>query len=170
MHPLNLCASGCPEPHTTDVMLNLSPTALSRYSRMAILLIAAIGLGACGDLAASLPPRPSPFPTLVRLPSVTPVTPSPSPLPSSTPVVQVLITPTPTPPIALVAVAANMRSGPGLEFAVVAVLNAGSSIILSGRQEDWYQVQTADGLDGWMSAQVLEIEPSVADSLPQIQP
>jgi SH3-like domain-containing protein len=127
-----------------------------------------LGLAACGDLAAALPPRPSPFPTLERLPSVTPVTPSPIPTPTPTAIAEP--SPTPTLPLAFVTVNANMRSGPGTDFMIVSVVSAGSSIALSGRQDDWYQVRTADGIEGWMSNLVLEVDPAVADSVPLTQP
>jgi hypothetical protein len=142
--------------------------ALRRCRLLAAVACVALGLAACGDLAAALPPRPSPFPTLARLPSVTPVTPSPIPLPTATAVAQP--TATPALPLAFVVVDANMRSGPGTGFEIVSVVSAGSSIALSGRQDDWYQVRTADGVEGWMSNLVLEVDPAVADSVPLAQP
>jgi len=151
-------------------MLRSWPTALRRCCRLAAAAIVALGLVACGDLAAALPPRPTPFPPLERLPSVTPVTPRPAPPPSVTPRALAAGTPTPDLPSAVVFVDANMRSGPGLDFDVVAVIRAGSSIGLSKRQGEWYAVRTADGRKGWMSDQVLELEPSVADRVPQSQP
>jgi hypothetical protein len=140
-----------------------------RYRRAAISTIAALGLAACGDLAAALPPRPSPFPILAHLPSVTPVTPRPTAPATATPLVAAP-TPTPTPPSMRVPVAANLRSGPGASFRIVTVISAGSSIVLSRRQGDWFEVRTADGQRGWVSNLVLEVDPSIAEGIPLAQP
>jgi hypothetical protein len=139
------------------------------YRRAAISAIAALGLAACGDLAGALPPRPTPFPILAHLPSVTPITPRPTLPATATPVVA-MPTPTIELPRALVPANANMRSGPGVDFAIVAVVNAGSRITLSQRQGDWYAVRTIDGQEGWMSNLVLEIDPAIAESVPLAQP
>ncbi|MEI7772545.1 MAG: SH3 domain-containing protein, partial [Chloroflexales bacterium] len=79
-------------------------------------------------------------------------------------------TPTHDLPHVLVAAAANIRSGPGVDFSIIAVVSAGSSITLSQRQGDWYKVRTADGHEGWMSKLVLEVDPAVAASVPLAQP
>ncbi|NNJ10378.1 SH3 domain-containing protein [Chloroflexales bacterium ZM16-3] len=151
-------------------MLRFWPPPLRRCCLAAVAVVAALGIVACGDLTAALPPRPTPFPTLERLPSVTPVTPSPSPLPTATPTATPAVSPTPDLPRALIVVDANMRSGPGLGFDIVTVVRVGSSIALSERQGEWYAVRTADGLEGWMSDQVLDLDPSVADRVPQSKP
>ena len=143
--------------------------ALRRHRRTALSLVAALGLAGCGDLAAALPPRPTPFPLLERLPSVTPVTPSPIPPATVTPHA---VTPTPTPdlPHVFVPANANMRSGPGVDFVIVAVISAGSRITLSQRQGDWYEVRTAAGQQGWMSNLVLGVDPATAKSVPLFKP
>jgi hypothetical protein len=149
-------------------MVHMLNHALRRCC-IAAAALALLGLAACGDLAAALPPRPSPFPTLSRLPSVTPVTPSPTPPPTSTIVAERPVA-TPGLPLAFVPADANMRSGPGTSFDIVAVVSAGSSITLSRRQDEWYEVRTADGVEGWMSNLVLDVDPAVADSVPLAQP
>lgn len=133
------------------------PTSLRRCWSAALSALAALALVACGDLASALPARPSPFPTLARLPSVTPVTPGPTRLPSPTSAPTRTSTIVSRPSRALVAVAANLRSGPGLDYAVVTVLDAGTSLTLGEHQGEWYAVQTADGAQGWMSDQVLDL-------------
>jgi uncharacterized protein YraI len=65
---------------------------------------------------------------------------------------------------------ANVRAGPGVEFAIVGVLGPGDQVVLEGRQEDWYQVSTPDGLQGWMSGVVLEIDPETNAAVPQASP
>lgn len=142
-----------------------SGTILRRAAGAALVLATALALSACGSLAGALPPRPSPYPTLPRLPSVTPITPRPTAPPSATPTA-VPATPTATPLLARVAVAANMRSGPGLEFAVVSVVEAGVSVSLEQRQGDWYQIRSPAGLLGWMFVSVLDIDPAIAEAVP----
>jgi hypothetical protein len=132
-------------------------------------LIAA--LSGCDYVTSALPPSPSPFPTLARLPTVTPVTPSPTPLPSPT-LPPALPTPSPTPTIlrGTVAVGANVRAGPSLDFAIITSLVAGSDIVLQGQANGWYQVSMPDGTEGWMSEQVIEIAPETATAVPTISP
>jgi hypothetical protein len=130
-----------------------------------------VALSGCDYVTSALPPSPSPFPTLARLPSVTPVTPSPTPLPSPT-LLPELPTTTPTPEIlrGTVAVGANVRAGPSLDFAIVTSLVAGSDIVLRGHSNGWYQVRIPDGTEGWMSEQVIEIAPETATAVPTVGP
>ena len=125
-------------------------------------------LGACADIAASLPARPTPVPTLARLPSVTPVTPRPTAPPTATPTR--LPSPTPVALIGTVTTGANVRAGPGVEFAIVGVLGPGDEVTLEGRREGWYLISTASGLEGWMSSVVLEIDPATNAAVPEASP
>lgn len=131
-------------------------------------LMALLSLGACADLATTLPARPTPVPTLARLPSVTPVPPIPTTVPA-TPTVPAS-PPTPEPPVGRVAVAANVRAGPGLEYAVVGGLAAGAPVSLLGRFDTWYRVQGPGEVRGWMASQVLEIDPASAALVPETRP
>jgi uncharacterized protein YgiM (DUF1202 family) len=140
----------------------------NRLSRLVLALVAAAALSACTDVAASLPARPSPVPTLARLPSVTPVTPRPTAPPTPTPII--VVTPTPRPLFGTVTRPANVRSGPGTEFGIVAVQDAGDTVVLERRSGDWYRVRTAEGLDGWMSGTVLEIAPETSAAVPEGAP
>ncbi|MFQ3663169.1 MAG: SH3 domain-containing protein, partial [Chloroflexaceae bacterium] len=125
-------------------------------------------LGACGDPAAVLPARPTPVPTLARLPSVTPVPPTPSLLALPPTALPALATPEPL--LARVAVVANLRAGPGTEHAVLDVFEAGVPVRLLGRLGAWYQVQGPGERRGWMAAEVLEIDPATAGAVPEISP
>lgn len=130
------------------------------------LTAALLALGACGDLASALPARPTPVATLARLPSVTPVTPSPTPPPTPTPAP--VTTPTPVPLLATVAVGANVRAGPGVDFAIVGVLAPGDQVSLVSRSSGWYEV---DGpVAGWMSGQVLTVDPATESAVPEAGP
>lgn len=134
-------------------------------------LIGASLLTACIDLAAALPPTPSPFPTLARLPTVTPVTPQPT----RAPVMIVLggastVTPTAERLVGRVQVAANLRNGPGTSFRVITVVPANTEVLLEGQRANWYVVRLPDGQTGWMSATVLEVAPDVAARVPVSTP
>ncbi|MEI8166712.1 MAG: SH3 domain-containing protein [Chloroflexales bacterium] len=127
-------------------------------------IITITGLGACGDLTSALPERPTPVPTLARLPSVTPVTPSATRPPTTTPVPAV--TPTATALSATVALVANVRAGPGLTFAIVGSFDAGTVVNLRQRRVDWFEVSGPNGVVGWMFGQVLEIDPDTKAVVP----
>lgn len=144
------------------------PSLLLRLALALAASAALAGLGACGDVAASLPARPSPVPTLARLPSVTPVTPRPTAPPTATPATDA--TPTAAPLAGAVARAANVRAGPGVEFAIVGVRDAGARVILAGRFGEWFKIRGVDGLEGWMAGQVLEVDPATAAAVPEVQP
>jgi uncharacterized protein YraI len=65
---------------------------------------------------------------------------------------------------------ANVRAGPGVEFAIVGTLNAGASVLLEVRSGEWYRISGADDVRGWMSAVVLEIDPATNAAVPQASP
>ena len=62
--------------------------------------------------------------------------------------------------------ALNVRSGPGLTYTVVTVINQGNVVNLLGRNADstWAYVQTASAKLGWVNASSSYITPSVAIS------
>lgn len=134
-------------------------------------LSGALLLTACADLAAALPPTPSPFPTLARLPTVTPVTPQPT----RSPVTIVLVPPSTVTPTAerlvgRVNVAANLRNGPGTSFRIITVVPSNTEVLLEGQRANWYVVRLPDGQTGWMSAAVLEVAPDIAAKVPVATP
>lgn len=134
-------------------------------------LSGALLLTACTDLAAALPPTPSPFPTLARLPTVTPVTPQPT----RSPVTIVLVPPSTVTPTAerlvgRVNVAANLRNGPGTSFRIITVVPSNTEVLLEGQRANWYVVRLPDGQTGWMSAAVLEVAPDIAAKVPVAMP
>ena len=49
---------------------------------------------------------------------------------------------------------ANIRAGPGLNFAVVDQLSLGTVLIQMGDKEDWFKVATRNGAEGWIHASV----------------
>jgi hypothetical protein len=128
-------------------------------------------LAGCEYINSAMPPTPSPFPTVAQLPTVTPVTPSPEPPPTRTP--RPTPTTTATPETALeatIAVGANMRTGPSVDFEIITSLVADTDVTLRGQNNGWYKVVLTDGTEGWMSAQVLEVPPDAAAILPTVEP
>lgn len=148
----------------------MSPTPVLRWLRMGrctlLMLVAVVGIAGCGTIAGALPPQPSPFPTFARLPSVTPVQPSPTPDLTALP----RATPTPAILAGTAAVGANVRDGPGVTFTIIGSVVAGGQVILRGQRDGWYQVVTADGTEGWMAAEVLDVPARALTTLPTITP
>jgi uncharacterized protein YraI len=54
----------------------------------------------------------------------------------------------------------NVRSGPGTENAVVTTLEPGTEVRVLGRNSDgsWINIQLDDGTEGWVSAELLDIQ------------
>jgi hypothetical protein len=54
---------------------------------------------------------------------------------------------------------ANVRKGPSLAYGIVGGVQTGETVSLTGRNDDqsWYQIQMADGGDGWIFAQLLTL-------------
>lgn len=134
-----------------------------------LLLLAAPLISGCEYISSALPPTPSPFPTLARLPTVTPEPPSPTPAPTFTPV-PLRPTPTPSPPSGTVTVGSNVRAGPGLDYTVVAGVEQGKKVQLLGTHQGWYKIITPDEVEGWISGELLSINPAVATEVPAIEP
>lgn len=151
-------------------MVGLMPPGLAQrcagYLLLGTLVLAAT---ACADLSSALPPSPSPVPTLARLPSVTPMPPAatPSRTPTLTPIIP---TATPEPLFGTVLNNANVRAGPGTSFAIVTVVNEGDQVQLSGQTAEWYQVVTETKINGWIFAQILQVDPATAEAVPQVEP
>lgn len=132
------------------------------------LLVAVLGLVGCSALTGALPPSPSPFPTLARLPSVTPMPPTAPPAPTR-------VAASPTPEAAarsarVTAFEANVRLGPGTTFAVVTIVGVGQEVVLRSQNQGWYEVTTPDGKRGWMAALVLDVDPDLAAAVPTVTP
>ena len=104
-------------------------------------------------------PPPSPTRTASPLPSETAVpTASATPLPTET----ATATAAPVTQARILAAAANLRDGPGTDFAVIGSLAANDRVELLEQTADgfWYQVRLADGSVGWIGSTVAEIEQS----------
>lgn len=139
------------------------------------------GLAACGFMLlagcsglgdAALVPQPSPVPTLARLATVTPapptVTPTAIPTPTSVPTQEPSATPVPV--LGVVLVGANVRAGPGTQFAAIAVVNQGEQVRLLSVLGEWYEVELASGQVGWMLGLLLQIDEQSSARVPTASP
>jgi hypothetical protein len=105
-------------------------------------------------------------------PSQTPVAPTLTPAPptappTATPTLTATRTPTPW---AIVAVEqANVRSGPGTEYPIVAAYPQGTALTMRGRNgaATWLVVKRPDGGEGWMAATTLKVTGEVT-ALPEV--
>ena len=158
---------------------------------LVLLLIGGLFLGGCSLLPGSDPTAtpasevreliptwtPTPVPvvtdTPVILPTDTPVPPTPAPA-EATPV------PTDTPaPVARMTITnqvANVRSGPGTEYAVIGSVNQGMQFDVTGKNPagDWFQFCCVNGEVGWMFSQLATVENAqlvaVAGNIPVAPP
>lgn len=147
-----------------------SLTVIRRSRCLAGCLLIVLALCGCDYIRSALPPSPSPFPTLARLPTVTPVTPSPTFLPTRTPLPQPTTTMLAAAPVqATVVVGANVRTGPGTDFAIVTSVIAGSNVAILGQNNGWYKITMSNGTAGWMSQQVVEVPPEDLQAIPAIE-
>ncbi|MCB0253069.1 MAG: protein kinase [Anaerolineae bacterium] len=92
-------------------------------------------------------------PTATPDPTATPVS-TATPAPTETP------TSTPAPPAVLAAQPVNLRSGPDEVFDRVGELQAGDSLLITGRNSDgsWLEVQTGEGALAWVLAQLVDTQ------------
>jgi uncharacterized protein YraI len=79
--------------------------------------------------------------------------------------------PTPSPGDGVATANVNLRAGPGTDYAVLAVLNAGDTVRVLGRTEDgtWYRVRTRTGELVWLAAAYVTVSGS-ADAVPTVSP
>lgn len=142
---------------------------------LVLLLIGALFLGGCSLLPGSDPTAtptsevrelvptwtPTPVPVVTDTPVVpptdtpvppTPVPAEPTPLPTDTPA-----------PVARMTITnqvANVRSGPGTQYAVIGSVNQGMQFDVMGKNPggDWFQFCCVNGEVGWMFSQLATVE------------
>jgi len=51
---------------------------------------------------------------------------------------------------------ANIRSGAGNEFPVLATVNQGDTLTIIGERGDWFNVRLEDGKEGWINSRVVK--------------
>ncbi len=109
------------------------------------------------DLATAtiIVPSPTSRPSPTLRPSATSITAPPAAI-TSTPNVAMTDSPEGVTKVEVSAGPVNLRSGAGVDFAAVGVLQAGEDIELLEISPDgtWYKVRTADGLVGWVGSSV----------------
>ena len=148
--------------------------------RFWLIFVALVWLGACSAFGQEAVAPPTV--TLVPVASATPLS-TATPLASVTPVASATATPPPSatsPPSAtptrsglIDAVrSVNLRAGPGVGYAPLAALQPGERVTLLAQDVDdnWHQVQLADGREGWVAASLIAEEdaPAPQGDLPVI--
>jgi len=116
-------------------------------------------------------------PTATPTPTITPTfTPSRTPSPTRDPDASNTPTYTPSPPptpttAPLIGVVSssgtiNVRSGAGTTFDVVTTLAPGAQVIILGANagNDWLNVRTEEGVEGWVSSSLLRVEQRTSDA------
>jgi len=100
------------------------------------------------------PPTPTPIP-----PTPTPEVPTATPVPSTpTPDEPATFTPTPKPHVVVKAGSANVRSGPGTAYPLLATLEEGQQFDIVARNQagDWWQICCLAGEQGWVAASLVD--------------
>ncbi len=62
----------------------------------------------------------------------------------------------------------NMRTGPGVNYRIVQLLASGDQVTRLGEKEDWTQVRTPAGEEGWVPSTYLSSEPPPSVQLPDV--
>lgn len=70
------------------------------------------------------------------------------------------------PTAAISADIANLRNGPGTEFDRLDKLQQGSKLDVLARHEDWVQVRTEGGQEGWLALDLIDLDKETAAGLP----
>lgn len=120
-------------------------------------VLAAAERGTLWPVVAPQERLPVPSPTPTPTPTATPTaTPTPTPTPTSTP------TPTPVPHVRVrldLVQRVNVRSGPGMDFPVIAQAAPGARFTLVGEEGGWTQVCCVGDVRGWIRSDLLEDVP-----------
>ena len=75
---------------------------------------------------------------------------------------------TPQPIAAMVAAeSANVRGGPGTNYDKVGELTDGTQLQVLAQADGWYQARVRDGRVIWITAELLDLDPAMADFLPE---
>jgi hypothetical protein len=98
----------------------------------------------------------TPLPTRTSTPTttLTPRPPTQTPTATATPLITGIVRGT---------TSINVRSGPGTENAVVAVLNGGDGVTLlqpPATDDDWFNVETGDGEQGFVASNLIRVNPT----------
>jgi len=136
---------------------------------------------ATGTLSASATPVATGAPEVALLPSgSSSATPGPTlaqpaagaaPASATAPTATAPTQPPPASAYALIQAPANLRQGPGPNYAVLTVLQPGDQAAITGQSQDrsWWQVRTADGQTGWLFTSLVTAKGQV-DQVPVVAP
>jgi len=111
-------------------------------------------------------------------PSATAATPPPGCTTSTAPVAEgteAATTPQPTSKVATAKVIVNelrVRANPSTEADTLKILKAAESVSISAQTENgqWFQVETSDGIIGWIGSAFVKLDSGKISDIPKIQP
>ncbi len=63
----------------------------------------------------------------------------------------------------------NVRTGPGIGYSRIGMLEAGMRLDLLSRHGDWFQIQTAQGTTGWVASELIDVSAYIARRVPLAQ-
>lgn len=71
--------------------------------------------------------------------------------------------PTPIPDAVVITERLNVRSGPGINYDVLGTVNEGDALDVTGQSPggSWIKVETQDGMEGWVSSDLVELNISL---------
>jgi serine/threonine-protein kinase len=122
--------------------------------------------GALTTQVPTAPPTVAPTFAPTALPTDAPTLAPTAPPPTTPPATPSLEPTTVSQPEAAVNIARlKLRAGPGESFPVLATLDQGTLLKVRGREAtgQWVQVEAADGLNGWMATEYLQLNVALAD-------
>jgi SH3-like domain-containing protein len=141
---------------------------LPRAIRLICLLILALTFAACGSTTqtGTQTGQQTPIVVIQTAPPTIVPTIQPTAQPTATPTE--IATPTPLAQVQI-ARSVNLRTGPGLDYAVIRTLKVRTIIDLIARRDEngerWYQVR-AGADEGWVSGVIVQVDESQAAALP----
>jgi hypothetical protein len=136
------------------------------------LVLSVVGCTQLGPQATPAPPTKTPKPTFtftpewtptpMILPTATPIPATPTPEATATPAATDTPTEAPVPRFTT-SRTANVRSGPGVNYARIGSLGAGEAGVITGKNPagNWYQFDYA-GRSGWISADLVTLSGDTA--------
>ncbi len=133
---------------------------------LACLTVTGCGVDALLGPTASMTPSDTPLPPTASDTPASTATPTATPTRTDTPTATFTASPTASPsptPTAYGIVQsrgrANVRRGPGTNFAIIEALESGSAlqVLDANTEEGWYAVRLENGEEGWISAGLLEL-------------
>ncbi len=63
----------------------------------------------------------------------------------------------------------KLRQGPGTSYSQLLKFTENTKLTIVGKHDEWYKVRTSKGNSGWVSAEMLSVNPGVASRVPAVK-